>query len=252
MTKENIALFKEELDEFHQLYADRPIANNEGGMKSPHLFATFHTLRKLRPLLIIESGVWKGQGTWLMKKALPEVNILSFDVDFGNLVYKHPEVNYVQNDIKNVPWDKMYEDNPKITPENTLLFLDDHQNFVERLVFLKNSPFKHIMFEDNYPSNQGDCLSPKKIKAGGSYVLDRNGDKSFHSVKPEEKMLFDSAVEEYIELPPIFSKDKTRWGDPWADYETPEAICEQIDDYPLFKTDSEIDSYTWICYMKLK
>ena len=82
MTKENIASFKEELDEFHQLYADRPIANNEGGMKSPHLFATFHTLRKLRPLLIIESGVWKGQGTWLMKKALPEVNILSFDVDF--------------------------------------------------------------------------------------------------------------------------------------------------------------------------
>ena len=166
MIIENIALFKEELDEFHQLYADRPIANNEGGMKSPHLFATFHTLRKLRPLLIIESGVWKGQGTWLMKKALPEVNILSFDVDFGNLVYKHPEVNYVQNDIKNIPWNKMYEDNPKITPENTLLFLDDHQNFIERLVFLKNSPFKHIMFEDNYPSNQGDCLSPKKIKAG--------------------------------------------------------------------------------------
>lgn len=240
------------LKEFHDLYERRPIDDNEGGMKSPHLFATFNLLRKLKPLLIVESGVWKGQGTWLMKQALPQVNILSFDVDFGNLVYKHPEVNYVQNDIKNVPWDKMYEDNPKITPENTLLFLDDHQNFVERLVFLKNSPFKHIMFEDNYPSNQGDCLSPKKIKSGGSYVLDQNGDKSFHSVKPEEKMLFESSVEEYIEFPPIFKKEKTRWGNPWSDYETPEAICEEIDDYPLFKTDSETDSYTWICYMKLK
>ena len=37
------------LKEFHDLYERRPIDDNEGGMKSPHLFATFNLLRKLKP-----------------------------------------------------------------------------------------------------------------------------------------------------------------------------------------------------------
>lgn len=241
------------LGEFHDLYRRRPIDNNDGGMKSPHLFATYCLLKTLKPTFIIESGVWKGQGTWLMRQALPNSHMASFDVDFSNLSYRDEKTKYIQSDIKNVNWESFFEEHPSFSPDTSLLFLDDHQNFIERLVLLKNSPFKHVMFEDNYPPNHGDCVSPKKIKAGGDYIIDANGTKSYHTIQPEEKMLFESAVQDYLEFPPIFSKEKTRWGDSWKDYETPPSLCDENEPkYPLFQTDSEIDSYTWICYLKLK
>ena len=245
--------YKNYLEEFHQLYGRRPIENNEGGMKSPHLFATYCLLKTLNPTFIVESGVWKGQGTWLMRQALPNAHIASFDVDFSNLVYQDEKAKYIQADIKNVNWESFFKEHPPLNPETSLLFLDDHQNFIDRLILLKNSPFKHVMFEDNYPSNHGDCVSPKKIKAGGEYVIDANGKTSLHTIQPEEKMLFEAAVEEYTEFPPIFSKEETRWGSAWEGYETLPPLCDgEESEYPLFQTASEVDSYTWICYLKLK
>ena len=57
------------IDEFAALYADRPVKENRGGMKAPHLFALWFIARKLAPDLIVESGVWKGQSTWLLENA---------------------------------------------------------------------------------------------------------------------------------------------------------------------------------------
>ena len=52
------------IDEFHQLYQTRPIKDNNGGMKSGHMFPSWFVIKKLQPEYIIESGVWKGLGTW--------------------------------------------------------------------------------------------------------------------------------------------------------------------------------------------
>ena len=71
---------KESLDEFYSLYEKRPINDNHGGMTSSHLFNTWYALRKLKPKLVIESGVWKGLGTWVIEQALPEAKIISIDV----------------------------------------------------------------------------------------------------------------------------------------------------------------------------
>lgn len=54
------------LDEFLELYDNRPIIDNRGGMLSTHLFWTWYILKKLSPENIIESGVFKGQSTWMM------------------------------------------------------------------------------------------------------------------------------------------------------------------------------------------
>ena len=56
------------LNEFYQLYLQRPIKDNSGGMKSAHMFNTWFILKALQPAYIIESGVWMGQGTWLLRK----------------------------------------------------------------------------------------------------------------------------------------------------------------------------------------
>ena len=57
--------------EFQALYQQRPVKDNMGGMLSPHLFNTWKYLTEIKPKVVIESGVWKGLGTWLIEKALP-------------------------------------------------------------------------------------------------------------------------------------------------------------------------------------
>lgn len=60
------------LPAFAELYAARPIAVNDGGMHFNHAFAAFALARHLAPPVIIESGVWKGQSTWLFEQACPQ------------------------------------------------------------------------------------------------------------------------------------------------------------------------------------
>ena len=71
----------EELKLFIELYKNRPIKTNIHGMMFPHMFAVFFILRKLKPEFIIESGVYKGQSTWLIEKTLPQTEILSIDIN---------------------------------------------------------------------------------------------------------------------------------------------------------------------------
>ena len=75
------------LDTFQKIYESRPIKNNIGGMLFPHMFATYFILKKINPPFIIESGVFKGQSTWLIEKTLPDSKILSIDIDLTNREY---------------------------------------------------------------------------------------------------------------------------------------------------------------------
>ena len=77
-----------EIREFEKLYSERPVKDNMGGMLSPHLFNTWKYLKEAQPKVIIESGVWKGLGTWIIEKAIPDAKIFSIDINFSNLQYK--------------------------------------------------------------------------------------------------------------------------------------------------------------------
>lgn len=43
-----------------------------------------------------------------------------------------------------------------------MCFFDDHQNAVERIKSAVNRGFKYLIFEDNYPIGQGDCVTLKQ------------------------------------------------------------------------------------------
>ena len=60
--------FKSHLKEFAEIYKDRPIEDNKGGMKAAQLFYAWFAAKKLQPKVIIESGVWYGQGTWVLNR----------------------------------------------------------------------------------------------------------------------------------------------------------------------------------------
>lgn len=236
------------LDEFNTLYNQRPIKQNDGGMKSPHMFPSWFIIKQLKPKFIIESGVWKGLGTWFFERASPESKIISIDPAPASRTgggYTSPTVTYKTQDFLLTDWSNL----PK---EDTFLFFDDHQNFMERLKHAHKLGFKKIMTEDNYPYQQGDCYTPKKILANCKYVIDKHNNKTWFNPNDEDLDFFNKNVKIYQEMPPIFKDEITRWGDKWdTNYPTPEPLLTNNDSnkYSLFF--SEKKDYTWICYMEM-
>ena len=95
------------LDEFIQLYKERPIKNNGGGMKFPHMLGFYFLLKTLKPEFVVESGIFKGQSTWLIEKTLPNAQILSIDIDLDQREYISDKVKYSNLDFKYHDFSKM-------------------------------------------------------------------------------------------------------------------------------------------------
>jgi len=234
------------IEEFKILYESRPITDNNGGMKSPHMFPAWFVVRQLKPKYLIESGVWKGLGTWFFEKASPNTKIISIDPEPRFRVYTSPNSTYQTEDFLKTDWSHLPKD-------DTMIFFDDHQNFFERLKHAHSLGFKKIMTEDNYPYQQGDCYTPKKILANCKYVIDNAGSKTWYDKNDGDLDYFNNNVSIYQEMPPLFKGDITRWGDKWDDeYPTPEPLLsiKDEDKYSLFFEEKK--DYTWICYIELK
>ena len=104
-----------ELKTFKKIYDSRPIKENTGGMLFPHMFAVYFILKKIKPSFIIESGVYKGQSTWLIENTLPESKILSIDIDLSKRQYFSKKAEYSNLDFKHHDFSNI--------PSDTLVFL---------------------------------------------------------------------------------------------------------------------------------
>lgn len=247
---------------FLEMYKHSPVKDNAGGMLSPHSFATWFMLRKINPANVIESGIWKGHGTWLIEQALPEANIFSIDIHLHFRTYISDRVTYFDKDFSRIDWSFITD------KSNTLLFFDDHQNALSRIKHGRSIGFRQFIFEDNYPAKRGDCYSLKKafqhagftppkrkkgIKSFIKEILRSNPKKSIPPNKQDAQYLKD-VLDIYYEFPPLFKSDTTRWGDTWNenDYPTPKSVFTEINEeqYKIFEREAR--HYTWICYAKLK
>lgn len=243
----NIDEMRSHLDEFYDLYTKRPIKDNDGGMKSPHMFPSWFIIKKMKPKLIIESGVWKGLGTWFFENASPDSKIVSLDPNPQYRIYTSPKVMYSTQDFSSINWN-----NNSFDVDDTLVFIDDHQNSLDRVKQCLHFGFSKVIFEDNYPFDQGDCYSIKKILSGKNYCIDSAGRRTYHNAVPSDKEFLENSINYYQEMPPISIGEKTRWGNLWSEYDTPPQILtkDELNKYPdLMK---EIWDYTWICYLELK
>ena len=140
-----------ELKNFLPLYDERPIKDNVGGMQFQQLFLTYFFLKKLKPEFIVDSGTFKGLGTWLMEKTCPSAKILSIDLWLGKREYisksklvEYSSVDFIHQDFSNIP-------------KNSLVFFDDHREALQRIIYSKWFGFDYVIFEDNQPDKYSSC-----------------------------------------------------------------------------------------------
>lgn len=223
--------------DFLKVYNKMPKINNVYGMKSPHLFLLWNALKQLHPDFVIESGVYKGLGTWWIEQACPTAKIYCIDVDYSNIEYKSLKATYLNDDFACHRWDS-------IDKNNTVIFFDDHQNALTRLMQMKWMGFSKAIFDDNYASYTGDCYSCKKMLAG-------TGNQWGWDKVPENSVdgyFLQKNVKIYQEFPAPFRCDNNRFGYPW----TEEALFIEAMDDAQRLLQKEADSYTYMCYVEMK
>lgn len=246
-----------ELPVFAKIYADRPIQDNFGGMSSSHLFLFWFLLKKLAPKHVIESGVYKGQGTWFIEQAVPDAMITCLDVDWSNLAYRSGKARYLTGDFATHNWSG-------IDWDSSLAFFDDHVNAVRRTKQCASIGVKHLIFEDNYyPDSVSDVYSLKNAFAGighqprrgRHYWLQRiKGMRNDVRVKPNESdaEYLRSVIDIYHELPPPCLPRISRWGTPYADLPVEIPLLTAIEEgwQQIFADEGKW--YTWLAYVRLK
>jgi hypothetical protein len=259
------------IEEFERLYATRPLKDNSGGMAAPHMFATWFIARHLNPRFVIESGVWRGQGTWLIEQACPEAQIHSIDLFLDRREYVSPRVQYHSVDFSEIDW-------TGIAGPDALVFFDDHQNAYNRLIYAHWYGFEHIIFEDNYPPHRGDFYTLKKAFAGAGFgnvsiddasrqyrrlsarVIRKIGAMAQRYAAEELSVIpqyerehvaanqFDAAflrhnLRTYIEFPPPFETGLRE--------STPMPLLDETWSTRLPQLYAERSSYNWLCYARL-
>ena len=267
--KWNIYEIKNEIKKFIELYKSRPIKNNKGGMLFPHMFALYFILKKIKPELIIESGIYKGQSTWLIEKTLPKSNIISIDTNLKSRIYISKKAHYSDIDFK-------FQNFSNI-PKNTLVFFDDHVNHSERIKEALYFNIKNIVLEDNYKKNSKKCdfytINHAYEKSGFKHKVNITSylKTLFKFQKIILKKIFIKNYYADLELNEIHNRIRDRKINS-VDYPNLKKIIKTYYEFPsivdlklkrtkfLFKKEpkelnfikNELDCYNYITYIKLK
>ena len=267
------------LEEFVDVFINSPIRDNSGGMGFNHSYFTYYVIKELRPQLVIESGVWKGHSTYIIESASPSSDIVSLDIDLSRVVYKSKNSKYFETDFNDINWSSINGIN------NSICFFDDHQNSLSRLKEMKWWGFNRAIFEDNFPTGEGDSYSLKQIidqtghpriqlsrkylpktrkkikeRENEEKILNKFYYRQSMIVKPNEidKSGLNLNINLIQEFPPVFTGDLSYWGKQWeGNYSKLENLINDsiIDNYPKFKeylnkNESNFD-YGFISYLEL-
>lgn len=127
---------------FYDLAPRSPVTAKKGGNGFNGSLQIFALASLLQPKVVIESGVFRGQTTWVLRQACPSASIFCFDVDLSNLVYKDREAIYSEAD-----WAEF--DLSSLPTADTLAFFDDHIDQGRRVLEAKQRGIKQLLFDDN-------------------------------------------------------------------------------------------------------
>ncbi|XP_020581761.1 uncharacterized protein LOC110025552 isoform X2 [Phalaenopsis equestris] len=209
------------LEEFVPIYDTRPIKNNTHGMGFDHSFGLWFMARWLKPVLMIESGVFNGHSTWVLRRAMPETPIIS-------LSPRHPESYLMEGpayvdknstyfagnefvDFGSIDWGNVLEKHGNFDIKQVLIFFDDHQNHLKRLKQALKFGFQHLIFGDNCDTGTGDHYSLRQIcdqfyVGGGGHSCFIDGDEA--RIRRKRRKMWENAVD----IEELCGNGKAWWG----------------------------------------
>jgi hypothetical protein len=147
---------EDDLDFFMNNIYNEKLYFNSGCMSSVDMFTLHLALKNLKPKIVIESGVWQGTSTYIIRKTLgQDVIIFCLDpLELPTSSWRDLNSNtkyFIGNnfvDFNNLDLN-MYNS------RDIFAFFDDHQNAISRILQCHNKNIKNILFNDNYPKNCG-------------------------------------------------------------------------------------------------
>jgi hypothetical protein len=185
----------DDLSNFVQDIWDPSLAGNNGGMGAPDLFSLFVTLKRLQPNVIVESGVWNGISTKLIRKVCPDATIFCLDprdIPAYGFRDSSPKTTYFTGtnfrDFQDL-------DLTLYKPQEILCFFDCHQNAYKRLQQCLQKEIQHILFNDNYPP-----------QCGSHFTIQHLIEKDYRHDNPtaEDRAMTINRIQKYHVFPNVF------------------------------------------------
>jgi hypothetical protein len=180
------------LAEFSEYFAKLPGSVTDkklrGGMQLEHQSALWHILKMEQPEVVIESGLWRGLGSRLIRHAAPNAMLYFFDpLTESDRYHAPPPSKYFEgaNFI-----DMRDYDFPELTPaqkRRTVIVSDDHFGILERMRIFVDKGFSNatIVWDDNYGVPFESNFAPKQVFLENECQWDpvpENGDIQFPQV----------------------------------------------------------------------
>lgn len=126
------------VQEFDEILLSNPIKNMEGGFSYNNALTLFIFVRLTNPKSVIESGVWRGFTTYIIRSGAPSAKIQCFDINLDNLEFVDTAATYHEYDL--TKW--VYND-------TDLLFCDDHVPQDSRLSWASALEIPFLVFDDD-------------------------------------------------------------------------------------------------------
>jgi len=197
------------VERFESVYAARPLRDNAGGTMRNSSTWLFVVAALLRPSTIVESGTYKGHGSWLMAQAAPEARIVTFDV-----VRETDRVTAAGVDYRLGDWSDAAD--MRALPPDTLCVFDDHISHRLRLSEARDRGVRLALVDDDYPATAlyatGSppvptvaMLTDPHLKPGTECVWERPGKRYRYTFEDADQAMADAAIA-WIEPMPDLSR----------------------------------------------
>ena len=231
-TENDLKIF---MDNIYSSYFD----NNNGGMAAPDLFSFWFILNKYQPKIVIESGVWNGISTLLIRKTLPDCKIICLDPrNISPTGYKDKSINTSYFLGKNfIDFEKI--DVSNYNSDDILCFFDCHQNTYLRLLQCIKKKINKIFLNDNYPVNCGSHYTIEHLK---------NNDNRLYFVNDNDKEELLKKIITYHIFPNIYPGN-IKTGEGYFNCNSFYKETNDIDYLSIFK--KERNKYRWNTFICL-
>ncbi|AYO83385.1 hypothetical protein [Methylobacterium brachiatum] len=127
---------------FWDLIPTAPVRQRRGGSGFNGALQLYVAMRALKPDFVIESGVFRGLTTWVIRMARPSAQIFCHDPDLSGLHYRDPQARYSTADWSTADWSG-------IDPARTVAFFDDHVAQGRRVVEAHARGLTRLLFDDD-------------------------------------------------------------------------------------------------------